>query len=135
MISGAGLFLIVIALAALGCIAGRYLSRQRLLRGRHPQTLAEIVSDLPEIVRRDEASEVLQVIGKSFGVQPEILRLEDPMSALTAMDSWRLGYGQWELERWLRAKGVSSLHRKPNTIGELIMSALPFDPNRRGITG
>lgn len=132
---GVGLFLVIIGFAALVCSAGRYFSRQKLLHGRQPQALAEIVSDLPETIRRDDASEVLQMIGKSFGVRPEVLRLHVPMSALTAMDSWTLGHGQGELERWLRAKGVSSLHRKPATIGELIMSALPLDARRQGITG
>jgi hypothetical protein len=78
---------------------------------------------------------MLQVIGKSFRVQPGILRLDDPMSVLTAMDSWTLGHGQGELERWLRARGVSSLQRKPDTIRELILSVLPFDAHRQGVTG
>ena len=89
--------------------------------------MAEIVADLPENVDRGQASEVLQVIGKSFGVPPEALRLDDRISALTAIDSWMLGRGQEGLNRWLRSKGVTSLRGKPSTIRDLIISVLPFD--------
>lgn len=132
MIFGAEIFAGAIAAAVLVCLAGRHLSRQKLLYGRQPLAVAEIVDGLPDNVGRSEASEVLQVIGKSFGVQPEILRLDDPMAALATIDSWTLGHGQGELERWLRARGVSSLRRKPNTIRELIVSVLPFDTNQPG---
>jgi hypothetical protein len=133
MIFGAELFLVAIVLAVLACIAGRYLSRQRLLRGREPLEVAEIVRGLPDAVSRYEASEVLRIIGKSFGLHPEMLRLDDPMSALTAIDSWRLGHGQEKLEHCLKAKGISSLQRKPSTIRELIVSALPFDAHHQGV--
>lgn len=135
MIFGAEIFAGAIAAAVLICFAGRYLSRRKLLRDRRPLAVAEIVNGLPEDVGRGDASEVLQVIGKSFGVKPGILRLDDPMSALTAMDSWMLGHGQGELERWLRARGVSNLQRKPGTIRELILSVLPFDAHHQGATG
>ncbi len=131
---GAEVFLVAIVVAFLMVSIGRYLSRRKLLRGRQPRAVTEIVNDLPEAVRREEASEVLQMIGKSFGVQPEILRLDDPMSVLMAMDSWMLGHGQGKLERWLRAKGVGSLQSKPDTIRDLIVSVLPFNAHRQGAT-
>ncbi len=133
MISGTVLFLVAIPIAVLACIAGRHLSRQKLLRGRQSLAVAEIVSDLPDAISRDEASEVLQVIGKSFRLQVECLRLDDSIAALTAIDSWALGHGQEELERWLKAKGVKSLPRKPSTIRELIVSVLPFDAHQQGV--
>ena len=126
-------FLVVIPLAVFVCIAGRYLSRWNLQRGRQPMPVAEIVSGLPQTVGRDEASEILQVIGKSFRLKPEILRLDDPISALTAIDSCVLGEGQEEFERWLESKGVRSFQQKPSTIRELIVSVLPFDAHRQGI--
>ena len=126
MIVGAGIFAGAVAIALLVCLLGRYSSRQRLLRGRHPLAVAEIVNGLPDNLSRNEASEVLRVIGKSFGLQPEILRLEDPIAALTAIDSWVLGRGQEGVERWLRDKGVTSLGGKPNTIRDLIIAVLPF---------
>jgi hypothetical protein len=131
MISGAGLFLAAVVVAGLLYFIGRYIARQKLLRGRQPLEVAEIVSDLPASVGRNEASEVLQVIGKSFRLRPEILRLDDSMSTLMAIDSWTLGHGQEELERWLKARGVDSLQRKPSTIRELIVSVLPFDAHHR----
>lgn len=88
---------------------------------------AEIVSGLPGTVARDDASEVLRVIGKSFRLQPEMLRLDDSISTLTAIDSWALGQGQEELERWLKSRGVGVFQHKPSTIRELIVSGLPFD--------
>ena len=132
MISGALVFAGVVVIAALVCLVGRYSSRQRLVRGRQPLAVAEIVNGLPYSVSRSEASEVLREIGKSFRLQPEILRLEDPIAALTAIDSWMLGRGQEGLERWLRDKGVISLGSKPNTIRDLIVAALPFSTHSRG---
>jgi hypothetical protein len=135
MTFGAGVFLASVVVAVLVLAAGRYLSRQRLVRGRQPRAVTEIVNDLPDAIGRNEASEVLQVIGQSFRVRPEILRLDDPMSSLTAIDSWTLGHGQEALERWLRAKGITNFQRNPVTIRELILAVLLFDAHREGVSG
>lgn len=90
------------------------------------------MNELPEGVDRNEASEILQAIGKSFHLNPEMLRLDDQISALTAIDSWMLGKGQEDLERWLRAKGVVSLRDKPATIRDLIISVVPLSAHRQG---
>lgn len=124
MEAGVGLLGGVLAVAAALYFSGRGLSRRRLMRGREPIAAEQILKDLPESISRDAASEVLQAVGKSFGIQPELLRLEDQMSALTAIDSWTLGKGQEELEDWLRSKGVESLRSKITTIRELILSVL-----------
>jgi hypothetical protein len=63
--------------------------------------------------------------GESFGVQPELLRLEDSISALTGMDSWRLGKGQEDFESWLRERGISKFEKMPSTVGELINVVVP----------
>ncbi len=91
--------------------------------------LQDIVKELPSSVDRGEAENVLRAIGRSFGLEPETLRLDDSFSKLTALDSWTLGKGQEELERWLRANGVISLQSKPQTIRDLIVSVLPFEQN------
>lgn len=127
MIFGAEVFLGCSAVAAVAYFILRRLAKRNLLRDRKPLAVAEIINDLPENVNRSDASEMLQAIGKSFGLKPEILRLDDPISALTAVDSWRLGEGQDELERWLKARGVNSLQSKPNTIRDLMVTVLPFD--------
>lgn len=130
MISGGWIFAGAVSIGALACLVGYRMSRRKL-RGRQPVPISEIVNGLPESLRRDEASELLQVIGKSFRLQPEILRLDDPISTLTSADSWRLGEGQEELERWLKAKGVTALQGKPVTIRDLMISVLPFDAHSR----
>jgi hypothetical protein len=135
MTFGARMFLVAVVVSGLLVATGWYLSRQKLLRGRRPRTVAEILSDLPGDVRRDEASEVLQLIGKLFGVQPEILRLDDPMSKLLAMDSWRLGHGRDELERWLETKGVRQLQCRSITVREFILSVLRFNSSGQGVAG
>ncbi|WP_154662646.1 hypothetical protein [Solimonas flava] len=112
----------VVAVAAAAYFAGRHHSRQKWMRGREPMAADQILRGLPEGVSQDEASEVLQVVGKCFGIRPEILRLEDSISALQAMDSWALGKGQEDLEAWLRSRGVKSLRTKGNTIRDLILS-------------
>lgn|SRR5574337_184200 len=127
--SSAGILIGIVVTAALLYLAGRYLSRQRLLRGRHAVALQDIVKELPSSVDRSEAENVLRAIGRSFGLEPETLRLDDPFSKLTALDSWTLGKGQEDLEQWLRANGVISLQSKPQTIRDLIISVLPFKQN------
>lgn len=106
---------------------GRYLSRQRFLRGRRATAIPVIVKDLPVSIDRCEAENILRAIGRSFAVKPEILRLDDSFAALAAMDSWMLGKGQEDLEQWLRSNGVVNLQRKPQTIRDLIVAALQFD--------
>jgi hypothetical protein len=130
----AGVFIAAgaIVVSALACFAGRYSARRTLLRGRTPQSVSEIVSSLPAQIDRDGASELFRMIGTSFQLPPELLRLDDPISKLTAFDSWVLGIGQDKLERWLEQKGVQALPVKPNTIRDLIVSALPFDRAKAG---
>jgi hypothetical protein len=115
--------------AGLASLGGRYWSRQKLLMGRQAVATGEIVKELPEDIDRTEAENVLRVIGNSFGLKPEILRLNDSFADLAAMDSWTLGKGQDELEQWLRANGVVSLQSKPQTIRDLIVSILQLNKN------
>lgn len=118
---GAGFLGGVVAVAAAAYFAGRHFSRQKLIRGREPMAADQILRGLPESVSRDEASEVLHAIGRCFGIRTETLRLEDPISALKAVDSWSLGKGQEDLEAWLRSKGVESLRTKVVTIRDVIL--------------
>lgn len=127
MTSGVLIAAAAIIASACACLAGRYLARRALLRGKSRLSVSEIVNDLPAHIDRDGASELLQVIGTSFQLPPELLRLDDPMSKLMAFDSWVLGSGQEKLERWLEQKGVQALPEKPVTIRDLIVSVLPFD--------
>ncbi|HEX7817224.1 hypothetical protein [Dyella sp.] len=100
-------------------LIGRYLSGNKF-KQRRPLLLSEIVKGLPPEVPQKEAFDVLTKVGESFGVQPELLRLEDSISTLTGMDSWRLGRGQEIFEAWLRGLGVNRLPNDLKTIGDLI---------------
>lgn len=128
--SNTGILIGIIVAAGLVYLAGKYLSRQKLLHGRQAMATPEIVKELPSDVDHSEAENILRAVGKSFGVKPEILRLDDSFADLAAMDSWTLGKGQEELEQWLRGNGVVSLQSKPKTIRDLIVSVLPFDQKR-----
>lgn len=122
--SGIIIFGGLIAMGVVAALIGRYLSGNKLKR-RRPLLLSEIVKGLPPEVPQKEAFEVLTKMGESFGVQPELLRLEDSISALTGMDSWRLGKGQEDFESWLRERGISKFEKMPSTVGELINVVVP----------
>ncbi|RDD80255.1 hypothetical protein DVJ77_18290 [Dyella tabacisoli] len=85
---------------------------------------ADIVNGLPDGTDRRAAERVLRAIGESYGLKPEILRLDDPFSALGAIDSWSLGRGQEALEKWLKDNGVLHLKSPPRTIRDLITFVL-----------
>lgn len=121
MTFGAAIFIGAILVASLLCLAGWRLSRRKLAN-RTQLPVSEIVSGLPSTISQKEASEVLAKIGESFGVQPGLLRLDDPISVLTGMDSWKLGEGQEKFEAWLKGRGVIRLPNDPKTIGDLVVA-------------
>lgn len=123
MPTGPVIFASLIAIGVVAVFVGGYLSRRKLTR-RKPLSVSEIVSGLPSTISQKEASEVLAKIGESFGVQPGLLRLDDPISVLTGMDSWKLGEGQEKLEAWLRDRGVTRLQNRPRTVGDLVVAAV-----------
>ncbi|WP_183421718.1 hypothetical protein [Luteibacter sp. Sphag1AF] len=88
--------------------------------------ISEIVRELPDGVDHRQAEEVLRAIGLSYGLKPENLRLDDPLSSLEAIDSWALGKGQEALAKWLKTNGIDSLQNAPETIGDLMISVLPL---------
>lgn len=120
MPNGPVIFVVVLIVAVAGFLVGRVWSRQRFLHGRVALTLQEILSDAPDGINKLLAEEVIQVTSRSYGVPIELLRINDRMSSLTALDSWQLGRGQDQLDRWLRMKGIESLPCRPQTILELI---------------
>jgi len=122
MTYGAAIFVGAILVASLLCLAGWRLSRRKLAN-RTPLSVSEIVSGLPPTVSQKDASEILTKIGESFDIQPGLLRLDDPISVLTGMDSWKLGGGQEKLEAWLKARGVTSFQKSPKTIEDLVVAA------------
>ncbi len=55
-------------------------------------TLEDIVNELPAQFDKNQAAEVLQALGRSFGLQPELLRLDDSITTLNEldiMDAWQ----------------------------------------------
>jgi acyl carrier protein len=127
---GAEIFGALIGVAAVACFLGLHFSRKKFLRGRLSIQTLEIVKDLPSGIDSSEAERLLRVIAKSFGVKAEILRLDDSLDRLIALDSWKLGEGQDELERWLKAEGVTSFKEKPATIRDLIVAVLSSIKNK-----
>jgi hypothetical protein len=109
----------LVAMGVVAALIGQYLPGNELKR-RRSFLLSEIVKGLDPVAPPNEALEVLTKVGKSFSIQPELLRLEDSISALTGMDSWRLGEGQGMFETWLRGRGVVCLPKDLKTIGDLI---------------
>ena len=87
-------------------------------------TLEDIVNELPAQFDKNQAAEVLQALGRSFGLQPELLRLDDSITTLNELDSWMLGSGQEKFSRWLATRGITTLESKPQTIRDLVLYVL-----------
>lgn len=122
MTYGAAIFIGAILLASLLCLVGWRLSRRKLVN-RTPPPVSKIVSELLPKISQKDAIEILNKIGESFDIQPGLLRLDDPVSVLMGMDSWKLGDGQEKLEARLKVRGVTSFERSQKTIGDLIVAA------------
>jgi hypothetical protein len=62
--------------------------------------------------------DVLEALGRSFRVDPGLLRPEDPLDVLRQIDSWDLDDGTEQMETWLRQRlGVSVPDRHLVTVG------------------
>jgi len=126
MTIGALIFIVAIAGGVVLCALGKWLSRRKLLGGRQQLSIDETISGLPGQFDRNLAIETLQMLGRSFGVEPGLLRLDNPIAKLNALDSWSLGSGQEKFGRWLVTKGITTLETKPATIRDLALYVLSF---------
>ena len=103
----------------------RYATRRNFMKGRHELAVSELLNSLPENIDRDKAGALLGEVAKCFRLRPGMLRLDDSLSSLTAIDSWALGKGQEDFESWLRERGISKFEKMPSTVGELINVVVP----------
>jgi hypothetical protein len=103
----------------------RYATRRNFMRGRPELAISELLNSLPENIDRDKAGALLSEVAKCFRFRPGMLRLDDSLSSLMAMDSWVLGKGQEDLEDWLKERGISGFENMPSTVGELISVVVP----------
>jgi hypothetical protein len=124
---GVIIFVGLITIGVVAALVGRYLSRKRLTR-RNLLPVSEIISELPANIPKKNASEILTKIGELFGIPAGVLRLDDSVSMLTEMDSWKLGEGQEKFEAWLKAQGITHLLKETKTIGDLVISIIDMRP-------
>lgn len=127
---GALIFIVAIGCGLALAVFSKWVSRRKLLGHRKQQPIEEIIGDLPSQIDRDLAIETLQALGKSFGVAPGLLRLDDPIARLNAIDSWALGSGQERFSRWLTTRGITTMEPKPVTVRDLLLYVLSFKGNR-----
>lgn len=115
---------IVLAVAVL-CPVFQYVARRNFMKGRPELAISELLNSLPGDLDRDQAGALLGEVARCFRLKPGMLRLDDALSSLVAMDSWMLGEGQEDLESWLRGKGIVNVEKMPSTVGDLINTAVP----------
>lgn len=115
----------IVLVAIIVYVVSRYIHRWQFIRGRRELAIAELLNPPPSYIDRDKASALLHEVAKCFRLKSEILRLEDKLSSLAAIDSWDLGGGQEDLELWLSGFGISELNETPSTLGELISAIVP----------
>lgn len=67
-------------------------------------------------------STVSNAIRDAFGVDPRLLRPDDPLKLLFDLDTWRLGHGSELLNRLLEERfRILRFDKEPTTFGELLI--------------
>jgi len=120
-----GLLLIgLVIIGTLVVVAFRHLSRSRILKKRSPISLTEMYShEMNEAdVSFDTFQKVLNIIGKSYNLDPRRLRLSDELKLLYDLDTWDIDEGTQSLnEQIMKEYGISKFDIEPQTISDLII--------------
>jgi len=87
-------------------IAFRFFAIRRIGLNRTSVDLQEIHSSVADRVSLDTLKLVFRMLGDAYGVEPRLIRLEDPLKRFFDSDSWRLDIGTEKLNKWLRDIGI-----------------------------
>ena len=96
---------VVVGIAAV--VVARTLARKRFAADRQPIPLAVLATQIDASLSADVVSEVWTEIGAAYGIDPQLIRPDDTLKDLAAIDSWDLGNGGDKLNDWLRSKNLS----------------------------
>ena len=103
-----GLWLaIAVAVGIAAVVVARALARKRFAADRQPIPLDVLVNQVDASLSADVVSEVWTEIGAAYGIDPQLIRPDDTLKGLAAIDSWDLGKGGDKLNDWLRSKNLA----------------------------
>lgn len=116
------LILALVVLVALVLIwLGRYISRQKITRGRRPRSLEEIQRSLTPEVSMNTLSQVFDALGEAYGVNPKLIRPEDSLKQFFDLDSWSLDAGTERINKWLVSHGIKATKEELSTVLDLLL--------------
>jgi len=110
--------------AVLVVILARWVIKRHILRGRKPINLKVMYQQnmVDMDVRYEIFERVLNIIGQSYKLDPELLRPSDELKLFYDLDSWDLGEGTETInELVIKEFGLTYFDVKPKTILELII--------------
>jgi hypothetical protein len=64
---------------------------------------------------------VFQMLGDAYGVEPRLIRPNDPLKRFLDADSWRLDVGTEKLNNWLQSIGIREIDVQPATVLDLLI--------------
>ena len=95
---------VAVAVGIAAVVVARTLARRRFAADRQPIPLEVMGSQVGASLSADVVSEVWTEIGTAYGIDPRLIRPDDTLKHLAAIDSWDLGQGGDKLNDWLRTK-------------------------------
>jgi hypothetical protein len=102
-----GLWLLIAVVVGIAAVLlFRRLTKRSFLAGRVPEPLEVAYASVKDQVSFEVFREVLEAIGKAYGMDPRLIRPTDTFSELGKADSWVLGKGEDDLTAWVDRKGL-----------------------------
>lgn len=95
-----------LAVAIAAVVIFKALAKRSALQGRTPLRIEDIYGSVKDEVSFEVFSQVWSVIGKAYSIDPQLLRPTDTFLTLGKMDSWTLGKGEDDVEKWLKERGI-----------------------------
>jgi hypothetical protein len=98
----------ILVVSVVSVLAFKALARRSHVRGREPQSLADMHSSIKDQVSQEVFNEVWLKIGEAFSIDPRLIRPSDLLRSLSNIDSWDLGEGEDALNLWLDQKHLGT---------------------------
>jgi hypothetical protein len=102
-----GLWLLAAVAAGIAVVVfARMIQRKQFASDRQPIPLDDLVCQVSPPLSPEVFREVWTTIGTAYGIDPRLIKPDDELKRLAAIDSWDLGQGGDKLDTWLRTKNL-----------------------------
>lgn len=130
--SGAVLWVALVLCGIFVVASFRYLGRRKLISRRKPEEIIAIHARVSEEVSLNALRDVMQAVGRAYVIDPKLIRPEDSLQKIAAVDSWSLDGGTERLNQWLISNGLSEQPQYVKTVLELARIVEEARGSRRG---